>query len=136
MKLLELRSLVLKSIVMFMAVTLLAACKVVFKDGEVKVKQGDGTANVPASCSSQTDGVNWGALLSENCTNLSDYNLFENSSDPTKKPNSNGLPYDLSTALFTDYASKYRFVFIPEGKKATYSEHAVSYTHLTLPTQA
>jgi len=123
MNLLEIKSLVLKSIVMFIAITLLAACKVVFKDGEVKVKPGDGSSTGPASCSTQANGVNWGALLTENCTNLSDYNLFEDSTDPTKNPNSSGIPYDLSTALFTDYASKYRFAFIPEGQKATYSEH-------------
>jgi len=125
MKLLELKSFALKSSVMFIAITMLAACKVVFKDDEVKVKPGDGSSSGPASCSTQTSGVNWGALLTENCTDLSDYNLFEDSTDPTKNPNSNGLPYDLSTALFTDYASKYRFVFIPEGQKAIYSENEV-----------
>ncbi len=76
-------------------------------------------------CTQEVVGVNWEALLTENCTNLSDYNLFSDAADPTSGPNSNGLPYDLSTSLFTDYASKYRFVFVPEGKVATYSEHEV-----------
>lgn len=31
------------------------------------------------------------------------------------------LPYDLNSALFTDYALKKRFVWMPEGVKATYS---------------
>lgn len=76
-----------------------------------------------ADCGGTTSGVNWGALLNENCPKLSDYNLFADSADPTRNPNAGGIPYDLSTPLFTDYASKYRFVFIPEGEKATYSEH-------------
>lgn len=78
-----------------------------------------------ASCEFSESGVNWGALLTENCSNLSDYNLFLDPSDPTQNPNERGIPYDLSTPLFTDYASKYRFVFVPEGKVATYSDNEV-----------
>jgi uncharacterized repeat protein (TIGR03806 family) len=76
-------------------------------------------------CAQEMTGVNWEALLTENCTKLSDYNLFSDASDPATGPNSNGIPYDLSTPLFTDYATKYRFVFVPEGEVATYSEHEV-----------
>jgi uncharacterized repeat protein (TIGR03806 family) len=88
---------------------------------------GDGPITDPSSaiCSKSSTGVNWEALLTENCSKLSDYNLFSNASDPTSGPSENGIPYDLSTPLFTDYATKYRFVFVPEGKVATYSEHEV-----------
>lgn len=78
-----------------------------------------------ASCEYMGEGVNWAALLTKNCPKLSDYNLFLDPSDPTIGPNEKGIPYDLSTPLFTDYATKYRFVFVPEGKVATYSEHEV-----------
>ena len=78
-----------------------------------------------ASCDEEMVGINWGALLTQNCPKLSDYNLFVDASDPTTGPNENGIPYDLSTSLFTDYATKYRFVFVPEGKVATYSEHEI-----------
>ncbi len=78
-----------------------------------------------ASCEFNETGVNWAALLTKNCPKLSDYNLFLDASDPTLGPNDNGIPYDLSTSLFTDYATKYRFVFVPEGQVATYSEHEV-----------
>ena len=78
-----------------------------------------------ASCEFSETGVNWAALLTENCPKLSDYNLFLDQTDPTSGPNEQGIPYDLSTPLFTDYATKYRFVFVPEGKVATYSEHEV-----------
>jgi len=123
MKYIKIKNIALKGSMMVLAITLLSACKIVFKDGDVAVKPGNGSGTSPASCSAQTDGVNWGALLTENCTNLSDYNLFADSTDPTDNPNSGGIPYDLTTALFTDYASKYRFAFIPEGQKAVYNEH-------------
>ncbi|OUR67052.1 hypothetical protein A9Q73_06315 [Bermanella sp. 47_1433_sub80_T6] len=76
-------------------------------------------------CTQEVTGVNWEALLTENCAKLSHYNLFTDATDPTTGANENGLPYDLSTPLFTDYATKYRFVFVPEGETATYSEHEV-----------
>ena len=84
----------------------------------------DGEAEI-ALCDKEVTGVNWEALLTENCESLSDYNLFADSTDPTSKPNERGIPYDLSTPLFTDYASKYRFVFVPEGETATYSDNEV-----------
>ena len=79
---------------------------------------GDGDLSL---CQSSGSEVNWNALLGANCPNLSDYNLFANSSDPTAGAHSGGMPYDLNTQLFTDYSSKYRFVFVPAGKKANYS---------------
>jgi uncharacterized repeat protein (TIGR03806 family) len=84
-----------------------------------------GTDPVVDLCVQEVTGINWEALLTENCSKLSDYNLFSDAADPTSGPNENGIPYDLSTPLFTDYATKYRFVFVPEGEVAIYSEHEV-----------
>lgn len=113
----------------------LAACNLDLSKDGLSINDGDNVtisnnpdANSPdatAKCGGVTSGVNWKALLTENCPKLSDYNLFADRTDPTRNPNAGGIPYDLSTQLFTDYASKYRFVFIPKGKKATYSEHEV-----------
>jgi uncharacterized repeat protein (TIGR03806 family) len=36
------------------------------------------------------------------------------------KPNKGVIPYDLNTPLFSDYASKYRFVWMPPGTSAQY----------------
>lgn len=36
------------------------------------------------------------------------------------KPNKRVVPYELNTPLFTDYATKRRFVWMPEGQSATY----------------
>ncbi len=77
------------------------------------------------TCGEQTSGVNWNALMTENCTNLADYNLFQDPAVVTKNPEAGGLEYDLSMPLFTDYASKYRFVFIPKGEQVNYNEHEV-----------
>lgn len=49
---------------------------------------------------------------------LSTYNLF---TDPkAQTPNERLHPFDLQQPLFTDYAHKYRFVYVPAGAKATY----------------
>ncbi len=77
------------------------------------------------SCSATTSGVNWDALMTEVCPKLSDYNLFANATDPTAAPTRGGVPYDLSTALFSDYTSKYRFIFVPEGKTVSYNPSEV-----------
>ncbi|MCT7942543.1 parallel beta-helix domain-containing protein [Shewanella holmiensis] len=79
---------------------------------------GDGDLSL---CEPQGSNVNWDALLKANCPNLSDYNLFADMKNPTTAPNSGGLPYDLNTPLFTDHATKYRFVYVPEGTKADYT---------------
>lgn len=50
---------------------------------------------------------------------LSAWRLFVgNPSD--LKPNRRVVPYDLNSPLFTDYATKRRFVWLPEGQSATY----------------
>lgn len=50
---------------------------------------------------------------------LSEYNFFTGTLSDLK-PNERILPYDLVTPLFTDYAHKARFVYVPEGKSADY----------------
>ena len=83
---------------------------------------GDGNT---ALCSVNGNDVNWDALLGANCPNLSDYNLFADSSNPKENANGGGLPYDLNSALFTDYTTKYRYVFVPDGQSAQYSNQEV-----------
>ncbi len=80
------------------------------------------TANV--DCATKERTVQWEALLAGNATYLSEYQLFSNLCNPTTGPNDRGLAYDLSVPLFTDYATKYRFVFVPENTKASYSSGA------------
>lgn len=50
---------------------------------------------------------------------LSEYNFFAGVLNELK-PNERVVPYDLITPLFTDYAHKARFVYVPEGKAADY----------------
>ncbi len=50
---------------------------------------------------------------------LSDYNFFIGELK-NLSPAEGVIPYDLNSALFTDYAYKERFVKIPTGSKATY----------------
>ncbi|WP_028112532.1 SO2930 family diheme c-type cytochrome [Ferrimonas kyonanensis] len=79
---------------------------------------GDGDLSL---CVADSDNVNWDALLGANCSQLSEYNLFADATNPAGSTNGSGLPYDLNSPLFTDYASKYRYVFVPEGEKASFS---------------
>jgi len=77
------------------------------------------------SCTSSVKEVNWEKVLQADADKLSEYQLFDNPCDPTQNPSDRGLPYTLSAPLFTDYASKYRFVFMPEGQTATYVDDEV-----------
>src|SRR5262249_34355903 len=55
---------------------------------------------------------------------LSGWHLFVGTSAGLQ-PNQGVLPYDLNTPLFSDYASKYRFVWMPPGTSAQYRENEV-----------
>lgn len=61
------------------------------------------------------------ALLAEApAQTLSAYRLF---TDPGgRSPNAGLTPYALNTPLFSDYAEKFRFVFLPPGAKAQYRQ--------------
>lgn len=54
---------------------------------------------------------------------LSAYGLFADGS--RQVPTAGVLPYDLQVPLFTDYAEKYRFVYVPEGQAASYHDSEV-----------
>ncbi|WP_430462230.1 SO2930 family diheme c-type cytochrome [Thalassolituus sp. LLYu03] len=84
----------------------------------------NGNGNGSSVCVAGTTTVQWDKLLTENAAKLSDYQLFANPCDATDNPSPRGVPYTLSTPLFTDYASKYRFVFVPDDTTATYSADA------------
>jgi uncharacterized repeat protein (TIGR03806 family) len=63
--------------------------------------------------------VNDDALMAKRPARLlSAYGLFADAT--AQKPASGIIAYDLQVPLFTDYAEKYRFVYVPSGQKATY----------------
>ena len=52
---------------------------------------------------------------------LSQYGLF--AGDPAAQQPADGvIPYDLNSALFSDYAEKFRFIKLPPGTHATYRD--------------
>jgi len=57
-------------------------------------------------------------LAARPAATLSEYGLFSDA--PAQIPAAGILPYDLITPLFTDYAEKRRFVFVPDGKSAAH----------------
>ncbi len=52
--------------------------------------------------------------------NLSAYNFFEGDLK-NMSPTEGVLPYDLNTPLFSDYAAKARFIYLPDGQAAQYT---------------
>ena len=82
------------------------------------------SVDTAALCGAEGTDVNVGAFTAD-CANLSDYRLFADATNPLKRPNGKGVRYDLNTSLFSDYANKYRFVFIPEGSAAAYRNQEV-----------
>lgn len=87
-----------------------------------------GASNRSTICSI-SEGINWPALLSEDinnlCSKLSDYKLFSDASDPRLGANIGGIRYELNSELFTDYARKYRYLYIPNKESAVYSKDEV-----------
>ena len=81
------------------------------------VRQG---AGAPVDRTFTIDGPNWAALALVNCPQLSQYKLFDDQTNPTSAARG-GVEYDLTTPLFSDYATKHRFVFTPPGTKAVYN---------------
>lgn len=57
---------------------------------------------------------------------LSEWRLFApGGASERLKPNKGVIPYDINTPLFSDHASKYRFVWMPAGRSAVYREDDV-----------
>ena len=68
--------------------------------------------------------VNDSAILSDPPPKLlSEYGFFLNTKDQITVPGV--LPYELITSLFSDYADKHRFVYVPKGKIAAYQKDSV-----------
>jgi len=54
------------------------------------------------------------------CKYLSSYRLFDDF--PTQAADPALVNYDLATPLFTDYANKHRFIYVPPGTSATWED--------------
>jgi uncharacterized repeat protein (TIGR03806 family) len=76
-----------------------------------------GGATPPAPVSQET------LLADRPAPRLSDYGLFIDAA--ARRPNAGVTPYGLNTPLFSDYAEKFRFVYLPPGAKARYREAGV-----------
>ena len=76
---------------------------------------------IPTNLYSQ---VNDSAILADSPPKLlSEYGFFVNTKDQITVPGV--LPYELITSLFSDYADKHRFVYVPKGKIAAYQKNSV-----------
>ncbi len=80
---------------------------------------GPSDAEIATACTPSGSDPNFGAVEFD-CPTLDGYNLFADPAEPRTNPNG-GIPFDLTTPLFSDYAQKQRFVFLPSGTQATYT---------------
>jgi uncharacterized repeat protein (TIGR03806 family) len=78
-------------------------------------------AAVVGGCSGSSRGDARAYLEEPSPKKLSDWHLFTVSHGHLT-PNAGVLPYDLNTPLFSDYADKYRFVWMPAGTSAEYRD--------------
>lgn len=101
----------------FFLISCLCGCFEASNSAKSETIQESGESN----CLGKPEGIAWSQLLKINCNRLSDYGLFEGV-DPRVNPRAPGREYFLSTELFTDYAKKHRFLFIPENEQIKYSE--------------
>lgn len=65
--------------------------------------------------------INAGAF-EVNCPTLDQYQLFSDPEDPTSMPHGRGVPFVLNSKLFSDFSTKYRVAFIPDGQQALYRD--------------
>jgi uncharacterized repeat protein (TIGR03806 family) len=56
----------------------------------------------------------------EPCRRLSSYRFFEEGGSLDARPGV--VPYDLNTPLYSDHASKFRFLWLPDGTSMTYTD--------------
>ena len=72
----------------------------------------------------QTTAVDQSLLLADDpAPTLDAYHLFIDAAG--RAPNAGVVPYALNTPLFSDYAEKFRYVFVPPGKTANYTKEGV-----------
>lgn len=91
-----------------------------FQSGTVTSTTGPSVEETRAACEIKDESsVNYGALPYD-CDDLRAYNLFVDSREPRKNPRT-GTRYSLSNELFTDYALKDRFIFLPPGTAMKFS---------------
>jgi uncharacterized repeat protein (TIGR03806 family) len=77
-----------------------------------------------SKCMSGNSAVSVDTAYSEPLKKLSQYHFFKGDLKELT-PNDRVLPYDLITPLFSDYALKARFVWMPEGTSAKYVKDEV-----------
>lgn len=76
-----------------------------------------------AACSAP-QGVRDSVILAETpAAKLSDYGFFTDAG--AREPAEGVVAYDLVNPLFSDYASKHRLVYVPDGKAASYNPNDV-----------
>lgn len=90
-------------------------------DGAVDASPPD-AAPVDVCNPSEGDAVSFDPAA-EPCEKLSSYRFFTDGADQV--PNERVFPYDINSPLFSDYASKHRFIWLPPGEVMEYSAASI-----------
>ncbi len=77
------------------------------------------SAAAPGSAAAPLSTAEAGTTAVARFEKLSEYSLFEGA-PALQLPAAGVIPYDLNSALFSDYADKLRFIKLPRGTKVTY----------------
>jgi uncharacterized repeat protein (TIGR03806 family) len=92
-------------------------------DDCVRVLFGSILAFLVAACSAPA-GVRDAVILADKPPEkLADFGFFKDVA--AREPADGVVPYDLINALFADYAGKHRFVYVPKGQHAAYTDNGV-----------
>lgn len=75
-------------------------------------------------CDEPGEMVNAAALLTEDCPRLSQYRLLSVHDGKLKFAERN-IPYDVNNELFSDYAYKYRSIWVPPGTTITWNSEGI-----------
>lgn len=84
-------------------------------DGKPNDKPGEVDLSAPVHVDLDADTPKW----------LSSYNLFTWSQEDGFSFHEDLVPYDLNTALFSDYALKSRAIYVPEGTSIQYDDNDI-----------
>lgn len=83
----------------------------------------------PDICTQNQNSINYQAILDARCNWLSDYNLFDTLNSNETILGTKGFSYEINSELFTDFANKSRYIFLPENQSITFNSN----NHFTFP---
>lgn len=108
--------------VLFVAASLVSGCSSDTAPAKASGDGGGGSAGSGRDARADSGSGVTPAPEGEPFTTLDEWHLFEDA--PRQLPSPRVVPYDVISQLYADYATKRRFIYVPEGTKIGYSPTA------------